>query len=61
MPVFTESQISHMNGIPDNSAILRRMRLEQSQHGSLPGALGDYVADLPHRTLSTKGGAGQTV
>lgn len=44
---------------PDNSAVVLRQRARMNGlgkfRGGLPGALGDYPADLPNRILMTKG------
>jgi len=51
-----------MAGMPDNTAVVAREMLRaQGRNGkSAPGALGEYIQDLPHRVLQTTGGAGQT-
>jgi len=58
-PTFREHGAAFAKGPPDNSAILRKQRLRAAANPGQAGALGDYPAELPHRVVSTKGGAGQ--
>lgn len=63
LPAFPQPQphSAHFSkGQPSNASFLKRMLKNAipAQQGQA-GALGDYPADLPHRVLVTKGGAGQ--
>jgi len=59
MPNFSEHSAAFARGVPDNSALLRRLAVNVDHEGEQKGALGDYPSELHHRVVGTKGGAGQ--